>query len=361
MNRAERARRAGRTGNDRADRADRADQGRRGTGADDVPGGGRRRVAVVSSAAGAVLVVAGVATALGVAGADGSAGQVVHLKAEPTAAVRAAGSATAKAGTAQVDTVVTMTTPAVAAHGKTLAQPRRTVTMHGTGLFDFAKELGRVDVSTAEGGLQEVLTPATLYVRNASMSADGSLSGQGWQRFDIGRLGDGNLVSGGSTDPAMAVALLGGATPDVRYVGPDTVRGAAVAHYEGTLDLVDAASAAAAPAGDADAAAAKKALVKAAHAFTTTRIPFDAYLDAQGRLRRFVARFQFAMPNAGDAVAQVTSATELYGFGVHVAESVPVAPSAPTPAPHVTTGAATPATRRTSVTTVSSSPTRAHK
>jgi hypothetical protein len=295
------------------------------------------------------------------AGADGSAGKPVDLKAAPAAAVRGAGAATAKAGTAQVDTVVTMTTPAVPAHGETPAQPGRTTTMHGTGLFDFGKEIGRVDLSMPSGGLQEVLTPGTLYLRSSDESPDGSLSGKGWERIDIGRLGDGNLVSGGSTDPAMAVALLGGATPDVRYVGPDTVRGTAVAHYEGTLDLVDAATAAQAPAGDTRAVADKTALSHAARAFVTTRVPFDAYLDAQGRLRRFVARFQFVMPNTAHAVAQVTSATELYGFGVPVAESVPVAPSAPTPAPHVTPTMTTSATRATSATTASSSPSRTHK
>lgn len=260
--------------------------------------------------------------------------------------MRAAGPATAKAGTAQIDTVVTMTTPAVAAHGKTPAQAAATKTMHGSGLFDFGKQIGRVDLTMPNGGLQEVLTPSTLYLRPSSDSADGSLSGSGWTRVDVGRLGDGNLVSGGSTDPAMAVALLGGATPDVRYVGPDDVRGAAVAHYEGTLDLVDAASAAPAPGGDATAAADKKALTNAAHAFVTTRVPFDVYLDAQGRVRRFVARFQFVIPGTAHTVAQVTSATEFYGFGVPVAESVPVSP-ATTPAP---AGPAAP-----------SSPSRVHK
>lgn len=336
----------------RAARADREDEG-----------GTRRRVAMGASV-GAVLAVAGITTALGVAGADGSAGKPVNLRATPAAAMREAEAATAKAGTAQVDTVVTMATPAVPAHGRTPAQPARTTTMHGTGLFDFGKEIGRVDLSMASGGLQEVLTPATLYLRSSDESPDGSLSGRGWERIDIGRLGDGNLVSGGSTDPAMAVALLGGATPDVRYVGPDTVRGTAVAHYEGTLDLVDAASAAPAAGGDARAAADKTALDHAARAFVTTRVPFDAYLDAQGRLRRFVARFQFVMPNTTNAVAQVTSATELYGFGVPVTESVPVEPSTPTPAPHVTPSVATPATpatRRTSATSAPSSPSRTHK
>ena len=286
----------------------------------------RRTIAIgVSSVSGLAVLAVGAWTMFG---GSGSA-RAVDLHTSPVAAVRAAGEATQKAKTAQVDTVITMATPAVAAHGATPAQPARTTTMHGSGLFDFGKQIGSIDLTMPNGALHEVLTPASLYLHPGADPAAASAaaaSGKGWSRVDIGKLSDGNLVSGGSTDPAMAIAMLAGTTPDVKYLGQDTVRGVAVAHYEGTLDLTEAANAPL-PAGDANAAADKKALSNAAHAFVTTKIPFDAYLDDSGRLRRFVAKFQFVVPGQSHTVAEVTSATELFGFGV------PVGVATPPPAP----------------------------
>ena len=56
------------------------------------------------------------------------------------------------------------------------------------------------------------------------------------------------------------------------------------------------------PAGDANAAADKKALSNAAHAFVTTKIPFDAFLDDSGRLRPVV-----------DCVFPLAEARQAYG------------------------------------------------
>ncbi|MFL6111552.1 MAG: hypothetical protein ACJ786_09390 [Catenulispora sp.] len=310
----------------------------------------RRRIAIgISSVSGLVIVAAGAMNMFSSGDATSGRGHTVNLHAAPVAAVTAAGTATGRSGTAQVDTLVTMTTPAVPAHGTIPAAPAKTATMHGTGLFDFGKQIGRIDLTLANRSLQEVLTPTALYLHSAAPAPGAAAPAKGWSRVDVATSSDGNLVSGGATDPAMAFAMLAGAQHDVKYVGQDRIRGEPVVHYHGTLDLRQAAAAAPTSAGGtgtgnvtaadaaadaADAAADKKALTNAARAFTTTKVPFDAYLDAQGRLRRFVAVLSFTMPGPAKAVAQVTSATELFGFGTPVTVVTPSAAPATTPAVH---------------------------
>jgi hypothetical protein len=49
-------------------------------------------------------------------------------------------------------------------------------------------------------------------------------------------------------------------------------------------------------------------------------VPFDAYLDGAGRLRK--VRHQFSFSNQGRTVA-VSSTTLLYGFGARVLVTLP--------------------------------------
>ncbi|NUR29409.1 MAG: hypothetical protein HOV83_26780 [Catenulispora sp.] len=296
----------------------------------------RRRIAIgVSSVSGLAVAAVGVMSMF----SSGNPANAVDLHTTPIAAVTGAGGATDRAGTAQVDSLLTMTTPAEPAQGKSAPVPAKTATMHGVGLYDFGKQTGKIDLTLGTGALEEVLTPAALYMRPATpppatgKEAAPAPAKANWTRVDADKSSDGNLVSGGVISPALAFTMLAAAQPGVKTVGQDQVRGVPVAHYQGTLDLQQAATAPD-PAGvrPEDAAAAKKALANAARAFATTKVPFDAYLDEQGRLRRFVAVFSFAMPSAPKSVAQVTSATELFGFGTPVTVAVPVVPAA-APAP----------------------------
>lgn len=305
----------------------------------------RRRIALGISAVGGVAALAAGISSI----AFSTTPAPVRLGLDPVGAVRAAGTATAESGTAQVDTVVTKSMPAVPAKGTVAGAAAMTTTTHGAGLFDFGRQIGEVNLTTDKGQLQEVLTPSSLFLRAGGPAEAGLPAGKGWSRFDVGRLPDGNLVIGGSPAPAMTFAMLAGVAADVKYVGQDDVRDTAVAHYQGTIDLAEAASAPV-PTGNAAAAADKKALTNASHAFTT-QIPFDAYLDGQGRLRRFVARFEFTVPGPAHTRAEVTSATELYSFGVPVDVTVPV-PTAPPAAPTPTVSSAFPAPARRPVSPV---------
>ncbi|MCH0538513.1 hypothetical protein I3F58_02850 [Streptomyces sp. MUM 203J] len=218
-------------------------------------------------------------------------------------AVRGVPDALVRAGTARAETAVEM-----AAGGTRLA-------IKGTGRYDFRTRQGELRVvlpgeGSADGRprpITELFTPGALYMKNrgAGVPADK------WVRIDTGTARDGNLVTGGATDPAAAAELLRAARA-VTYVGQAEVAGVPVSHYRGTTHLGDAARGAAPPVRGALAAAAK--------GFATPTVPFDAYLDDAGRLRKVRHRFSYA--NEGREV-DVASTTVLHGFGAPVAVRLP--------------------------------------
>lgn len=136
-----------------------------------------------------------------------------------------------------------------------------------------------------------------------------------WVRVDTATLIDGNLVTGGATDPFAAAEVLRG-TRTATYVGRTEVAGTAVRHYRGTADLGQAAR---------DASAGNKGpLAAAAKGFATARVPFDVYLDDEGRIRKVRHRFSFVNGQREGTVA-VASTTLLYDFGVLADVRLPAA------------------------------------
>ncbi|MFH8573280.1 hypothetical protein [Streptomyces sp. NPDC017993] len=191
------------------------------------------------------------------------------------------------------------------------------VAIRGTGSYDFRTNSGQLLVVLPDpagkpsGGHQpitEILAPGALYMKNrgAGVPADK------WVRVDTASLADGNLVTGGATDPLAAAELLRGAR-DVTYEGQELLDGVLVRHYRGTTDIGTAAAAA--------SARSRPALVAAEKGFTTDAVPFDAFLDDAGRLRKVRHRFHFA--NGVPKGASVTSTTELHDFGTKVAVRLP--------------------------------------
>lgn len=251
------------------------------------------------------LTAAAIGCALATASCSGSA-DGVSVAADPVAAVRSAGIASMKIGTAQVATSVAMT-----AQG-------RTDQFSGTGAFDFARQLGSITLTvppdvSAHSTLDEVITPTTLYMRPSGQSGK-------WVQVDSAKLADGDLISAGYTSPILAFAMLGGAGASggsVRYVGQDKVYAVPVAHYSGTLNLAAAASAAPAPEN--------AALSAASRSFTKQAVPFDVYLDAKGRVLRFVAHFEFPASAPQKGTVAITSSTDLYDLGKSVSVTAPAA------------------------------------
>lgn len=263
-----------------------------------------RRTARTKRAVRAGAMAAAVLAAALAASSCAASSPTVSVAADPAAAVRAAGAASMKIGTAQVATSVTMT-----AGGKTDQ-------FSGTGAFDFAKQLGSITLTVppdvnAHGTLDEVMTPTTLYMRPSGETGK-------WVEVDAAKLADGDVISAGYTSPILAFALLRGAGVaggKVTYVGQDKVYEVPVAHYSGTLDL--AAAAAAAPAPE------NAALAAASHSFTGKSVPFDVFLDAKGRVLRFVAHFTFPAPAPQKGTVSVVSSTDLYDLGKPVTVSAP--------------------------------------
>jgi hypothetical protein len=134
-----------------------------------------------------------------------------------------------------------------------------------------------------------------------------------WVRVDTRTLSDGNLVTGGATDPFTAAEVLLG-TRTATYVGRTEVAGTGVRHYRGTADLADAARRASKGNGEPLKAAAK--------GFATAEVPFDAYLDDEGRIRKVRHRFSFLNGQQKSPVA-VASTTLLYDFGASVRVRLP--------------------------------------
>ncbi|MBK3547723.1 hypothetical protein JHN56_32495, partial [Streptomyces sp. MBT60] len=126
------------------------------------------------------------------------------------------------------------------------------VTIRGQGAYDFRKQMGRLrvvlpkdpagkDAAGADGHrpITELLAPGALYMKNRGAGVPDDK----WVRIDTTGLKDGNLVTGGVTDPMAAAELLRGAA-DVTYAGKTELAGVTVHHYRGVADLGRAARAA---------------------------------------------------------------------------------------------------------------------
>ncbi|MDI2131726.1 hypothetical protein [Yinghuangia seranimata] len=275
------------------------------------------------------IVLTGVCVgALGLTGCGGGGGGGAEPAAagspEAVAAVRAATATTIAAGSSRTKTTMTMESGG------------RSVTLNGEGLFDYSRRVGTVSLEVPKdsgltGPLQEIVTPEALYMKNASPG----IPADKWVRIDANGLADGNLISGGSADPTTSFEILRGVNDDVRQIGVEKLGDAQVRHFKGTLDIRKA--------HDATPENRRAPLAAALKSFSSTTIPFEVYLDDQGRLRKVQEEFNLApggAPAGKDAkgqTAKVVSAAELYDFGVPVQVQQPrpedlyVAPSAQKP------------------------------
>ena len=263
----------------------------------------RRRTGGAVVAAG--LVVGVCAGAGGCGGGDGAVTADARGGGDAVAVVRRAADTLVAAGSSQARTSMEMAT------GGTR------VTIRGEGGYDFRRQLGRLTVqlppdpagASEHRPITELLAPGALFMKNrgAGVPADK------WVRVDTGTLSDGNLVTGGATDPYAAAEVLRGATR-ATYLGKTEVAGARVRHYRGVADLSVAARSA--------SAGNEAALRSAAKGFATARVPFDVYLDDQGRVRKVRQRFSFVNGQRRSTVA-VVSTTLLYDFGAPVDVRLP--------------------------------------
>jgi len=259
---------------------------------------------------GGALVVAGflLCGCVGIAGCSGSGADTEDARsADSVRTLRRAADTLVDAGSSKARTSMEM------ANGGTR------VTIRGEGVYDYRRQLGRLRVLLPQDPagvsehrpITELLAPGALFMKNrgAGVPADK------WVRVDTATLSDGNLVTGGVTDPLAAAEVLRG-TRTATYVGETVLAGTAVRHYRGTADLGAAARKA--------SAGSKGPLAAAAKGFTSAAVPFDVYLDEKGRIRKVRHRFSLVGGAPKDSVV-VASTTLLYDFGTPAKVRLPAA------------------------------------
>ncbi|MCX5012664.1 hypothetical protein OG765_16880 [Streptomyces sp. NBC_00555] len=252
--------------------------------------------------AGEAVLAVGVTLAVTAMGGCAGAGSDDRPPPDAAAVVRGAADALMAAGSARARTAMEMAT------GGTR------VTIHGEGGVDFKNRMGQLLVmlpadvkgKAEHRPITELLVPGALYMKNRGAGVPDDK----WVRVDTTTLADGNLVTGGATDPLVAAELLRG-VQEVTYVGETEVAGTKVRHYRGTTDIGRAAGSA--------SAEVRGALEAAAKGFSKDTVPFDVYLDEEGRLRKVRHRFTYV----NNGVIDVSSTTLLYGFGTPVTVVLP--------------------------------------
>ncbi|GAA2742925.1 MULTISPECIES: hypothetical protein [Kitasatospora] len=231
-----------------------------------------------------------------------------QLAADPVTAVRNAADITGRTGSVHARTELT-----------TESADKKAV-FNGSGGYDYVKRLGRLEIDVPPGAattgkITEVVLPGTVYLQNS-----GAKIPEGkWVKLDVRQLPDGNLVSSGATDPASAAGALRG-VQSAELIGSETVDGVELKHYKGTLDLAKAA--------DATGGRGADSLRMGAQTFTVKEVPYEAWLDAQGRLHKVVETFSFAGVAGSKAAkdqVKVVSVTSLADFGKPVDAAEPAA------------------------------------
>ncbi|WP_097233757.1 hypothetical protein [Streptomyces zhaozhouensis] len=260
----------------------------------------RRRTAARGWGGLLVLVLA-----LGGCSGTGSAAPDARGAGDPLGTVRQSADLLAESGSSRARTAMRM------ASGGT------EVTIRGEGVFDYARGLGELRVTLPPGPddegsgpepVTEVFAPGELFMKNRGAGVPPDK----WVRVEVVGVPDGNLVTGGATDPMTAFALLRGAR-SADDLGETRLGGEPVRHYRGVTDIAAAAEA-------AGPGPAREQLAAAVDGFARTEVPFDAYLDEAGAPRGVRHRFSLAQ---GVRVVEVTSTVTLFGFGVPVEVALP--------------------------------------
>lgn len=205
-------------------------------------------------------------------------------------------------------------------------------TFAGQGAFAFKTEQGRLELDLGPLGLAGATRTEVLLDGDVVfLKLGGALPGLGqrpWVRIDLSQLkkgqGDGieALRQLRANDPRAVINELRGATGDAEKVGTESVRGIETTHYRATVDLDEAA--AASPDGVRDG------LTEVARQLGTPKLPVEAWLDAEGRLRRLrytidLADLDDEAPAKGAGTGTVVATLELFDFGAEVAVAPPPA------------------------------------
>jgi len=254
-----------------------------------------RHVLTAAAAAG-LLLVAGCGSSGGGSSSGGGAA------ANPAAAVRDAGMKVLSAGTSKLTL------------NSSTKIGGQAVQFSGEGIFDYGHKTGQLVIKLPAGGrgggaeIQERITGGFLYLALPNMPG-------AFYKVALADLGGTSL--GSSTDPTASFAALNSVSNGVQKLGTEQVRGTSTTHYKGSIDVVKATAKTTGVAHDLVQALIKNGLKV---------LPFDAYVDDQGRLRKYVQVVMLPpTTKTGGKPIDSTTSIELYDFGTKLDVQAPPA------------------------------------
>lgn len=217
---------------------------------------------------------------------------------EPLAAVRAAASTTADAGSSRF--ALTSTTQVAG----------QTVEVTGEGLYDAASRTGSATMQLPGGAgtMEQRFLGDDLYL---------TVPGQpGFFRLSTKDLVGTSLENAAA--PTGSLDALEAVSDDVRRTGEEDVRGEPTTRYEGTLDAQKAL--------EQLGGAVRELADRGVDMQAVDDVPFAVWLDDEGRLRRFRSELELTATAEGETQAFTsTTLLELYDFGVDVQVEPPPA------------------------------------
>ncbi|MGQ0617712.1 MAG: hypothetical protein ACT4PW_12110 [Acidimicrobiia bacterium] len=283
-------------------------------------------------------LAAGAAAVVALAGC-GSGNGTEGLAAVRPAAVQDAAAATRAAGTARVETTMTMTIDGndvtFTADGVTDPENGRSQTS-----VDMGQVLGQMGefggLGAPPGELEELFSDPMLMVTDGTrmfmkFPALAMMLGGGkdWVGFDLAQFADGaGAVFGGGptpfgTDPSQLLDLLD-AVDDMEEIGPEEVRGVPTMHSAGSLTVAELIASVPEELTKMFGGAISDVLPPGAE---DTEIPYDVWVDDDGLLRRSRMAMDlsgFATGTGAEGIpAAMTITTEFFDFGQPVGIEVP--------------------------------------
>ncbi len=224
----------------------------------------------------------------------------------PDVLIRAAAAETTGAGSSRF------------ALSSTTAIGGKDVTLAGEGSYDYAKKIGQLSFDLPGAGGQP--SGGTIEERIIGNDLYLMLPRQPDSSFFKLLVSDVAGTSlGNSTDPTASLQALAGLV-NVAEVGTERVRDVETTHYSGEYDVAQALAQAQGPA--------KAILETTLGDAAIQRVPFDAYLDEQGRVVKFEQRLELpASAQTGGQPLISTFTIELFDFGTVVDVVAPPAES----------------------------------
>ena len=219
----------------------------------------------------------------------------------PVAAIKSASAATSQAGSSKVELL-----------SETSAGGQQ-VRITATGVVDNAARTGLLtrELPAAAGGgvIEQRILGDVVYM---TLPQEPGV----FYKLDLAALTGSSF--GSSADPTSGLKALEAVSDDVREVGKERVRDADTTRYTGSYDLQAAAAALSGPA---------KAQVEQLGTLTgRTTFPFEAWLDDQQRVRKFVQTIDVpASEQTGGKPVTTTTTLELFDFGTPVEVTEPPA------------------------------------